>query len=98
MDWEDMYENGQNDGGRSEGEDPANRSEIGGPVTSQSDRGEGELQDEEKDDEVEDPNTPGGNGEESETEDEGETRYWNLKQTGDEVAVHKVGTYQSYHT
>ena len=44
------------------------------------------------------PNTPAGNGEESETEDEGETRYWNLKQAGDEVTVHKVGTYQSYHT
>ena len=56
MDWEDMYENRQNDGGRSEGEDPANRSEIRGPVTSQSDRGDGELQDEEKDDKVEDPN------------------------------------------
>ena len=98
MDWEDMYENRQNDGGRSKGEDPANRSEIGGPVTSQSDRGDSELQDEEKDNKVEDPNTPAGNGEESETEDEGETRYWNLKQTGDEVATHKVNTYQSYHT
>ena len=29
-------------------ENPANRSEIGGLVTSQSDRGDGELQDEEK--------------------------------------------------
>ena len=78
---------------RSEGEDPANGSEIGGPVTSQSDRGDGELQDKEKDDEVEDPNTLAGNGEESETEDEGETQYWNLKQAGDEVAAHKVSTY-----